>query len=184
MVPRAQTPRFARNCARDTMGTRPWGHVARTPRFARNCARDTIGTPPWGHVARTSRFARNRVAEVPFPYDHVAKVANPYGFPSSGASAARGCGTGRLAARANHACARESDIARHVARTPRACETAVPLLAGGGPLASRGAPGAPCGGFVERPILVPGGPDGAYIYSSRDGTPGARRTLKTGYCDR
>ena len=141
MVPRAQTPRFARNCARDTMGARPRGQSARTPRFARNCARDTMGTRPRGQSARTPRFARNRVAEVPFPYDHVAKVANPYRFPFSRAYAVRGCGTGRLAARANHACARESDIARHVARTPRACETAVPLLAGGGPPASRGAPG-------------------------------------------
>ena len=59
-----------------------------------------------------------------------------------------------------------------------------PALRGRG--ASRVARGAraPWGGFVERPILVPGGPEGAYIYSSRDGTPGARRTLKTGYCDR
>ena len=95
MVPRAQTPRCARNCARDTMGSLLGGVLPERDALVRNCA--------W-------LFSRD------------------------------------------------------VAGDSRA--------------------GPACGGLVERPIVGPPAPCGAYIYSSRDGTPGARRTLKTGYCDR
>ena len=76
----------------------------------------------------------------------------------------------------------EQDVADQRRAFPLFCREGPGGTAPTGPYAMRGPPRAGCVEVVETPIPGPGRPRGAYSYTLRGGA--ARRTLKTGYCDR